>query len=621
MSSSPATAAGGDAPQRERANRGAFSGRSAFIFAAIGSAVGLGNIWRFPAAAYEGGGGAFMIPYLIALLTAGIPLLFVDYAIGHRWRGSAPLAWRRLKRWTEFIGWWQVLICVIIGAYYALIIAWSLNYMVFSVGQKWGDDAEGYFFGQFTHSLMGADAGISFDYVGPVLVTILLVWVAVIITLALGVESGIAKTSMIFIPLLVVMFVILVVRALFLPGAMTGLNALFQPNWAALADPAVWIAAYGQIFFSLSVAFGIMLTYSSYLKKKTDLTGSGLVVGFANSSFEILAGIGVFSALGFMAQAQGVQVQDVVTDGIGLAFIAFPTIISQAPGGALIGVLFFGSLVLAGFTSLVSIIEVIVSAVQDKFGLSRVPGTLVVLLPMAIGSTLLFPTTMGLALLDTLDNFVNSYGIVGAALVSTIALGYIVRGLPTLRDHLNFKGTFRLGIGWETCVKVIAPLVLGVTMVLSAVQLLTADKPYSEYPGWFVNVFGWGMAVALVVIAIVLSLAPWPANSNKDRPDSDGDPIAPPVVTDSVLAAPGTRVVIDDGALPGTPQELRPPQVSGAGSARGTGGADGAQELAASAIATGRSGPSGPAGSDAPTRSDGPTGSGNTHRAAQEGGN
>jgi NSS family neurotransmitter:Na+ symporter len=549
MSSSPTSAA----PQKTRANRGAFSGRSAFIFAAIGSAVGLGNIWRFPAVAYEGGGGAFMIPYLIALLTAGIPLLFVDYAIGHRWRGSAPMAWRRVKRWTEFIGWWQVLICVIIGGYYALIIAWSLNYMVLSVGQKWGDDAEGYFFGDFTHSLIGADAGVSFDFVGPVLVTILLVWVAVIITLALGVESGIAKSSMIFIPLLVVMFVILVVRALFLPGAISGLNALFEPNWSALADPGVWIAAYGQIFFSLSVAFGIMLTYSSYLKKKTDLTGSGLVVGFANSSFEILAGIGVFSALGFMAQAQGVDIQDVVTDGIGLAFIAFPTIISQAPGGALIGVLFFGSLVLAGFTSMISIIEVIVSAVQDKFGLSRVPGTLVVVVPMAVGSTLLFPTTMGMALLDTLDNFVNSYGIVGAALVSTIALGYIVRGLPTLRDHLNFKGSFRLGAGWRFCVAVLAPIVLGVTMVLSAIQLLTADTAYSEYPHWFVDVFGWGMAIALVVVAIVLSLLPWPAGSNLDRPDSDGDPIAPPVVAGEGLTAPSS------GVEPQTPQELRSP--------------------------------------------------------------
>ncbi|MCL6423128.1 sodium-dependent transporter [Brachybacterium sp. JHP9] len=557
MSSSvPAGAAGAaGAPEKKSANRGAFSGRSAFIFAAIGSAVGLGNIWRFPAVAYDNGGGAFMVPYLIALLTAGIPLLFVDYAIGHRWRGSAPLAWRRLKRWSEFIGWWQVLICVIIAIYYALIIAWSLNYMVFSFDQRWGDDPAGFFMSTFTQSLTGPDVHMSFDYVGAIVLTIIIVWVATLVTMALGVENGIAKTSMIFIPLLVVMFLILVVRALFLPGAFVGLDALFTPNWSALLDPMVWIAAYGQIFFSLSVAFGIMLTYSSYLKKNTDLTGSGLVVGFANSGFEILAGIGVFSALGFMAQAQGVQVGEVVSSGIGLAFIAFPTIISAAPGGALIGVLFFGSLVLAGFTSIVSIVEVIISAVQDKFGLKRVTGTLVVIVPLALISIILFPTTMGLALLDTLDNFVNSYGIVGAAFVSTIALTFILRALPALRDHLNFRGSFKVGIGWQICVGIIAPVVLGTTLFFATQALLTAEGPYSDYPNWFVNLFGWGMAFALIVLAVVLSLAPWSRNSNLDQLDSDGDEIAPALVPGEPLSV----ATAPDGSTASTPHELRQP--------------------------------------------------------------
>src|SRR5699024_7798577 len=144
--------------------------------------------------------------------------------------------------------------------------------------------------------------------------------------------------------------------------------------WGALLNPGVWIAAYGQIFFSLSVGFGIMITYSSFLKKRTNLTGSGLVVGFSNSGFEILAGIGVFSALAFMAQTAGVHIEEVVTSGSGLAFVAFPEIISQAPLGLgpIIGVLFFGSLLFAGFTSMVSILEVTLSAVKDKTGWSRV---------------------------------------------------------------------------------------------------------------------------------------------------------------------------------------------------------------------------------------------------------
>ena len=530
-----------------RADRGAFSGRTAFIFAAIGSAVGLGNIWRFPAVAYENGGGAFILPYLVALLTAGIPLLFLDYALGHRWRGSAPAAWRRFTRWTEFIGWWQVLIALVIALYYALILAWATNYTIFSFDQRWGDDA-GAFFGEYTQALSGADATVSFDFVPPVLISMIVVWLAVIVVMALGVHKGIAAASVVFIPLLIVMFIILVVRSLFLPGAIDGLDAFFQPNWAALTDPGVWIAAYGQIFFSLSVAFGIMLTYSSYLKKKTDLTGSGLVVGFANSAFEILAGIGVFSALGFMAQAQGVAIDEVVTSGVGLAFIAFPTIISQAPAGAIIGVLFFGSLVLAGFTSMISIVEVVIAAVQDKFGMARIPATLAVSIPMGVVSTLLFSTTMGLPLLDVMDKWANEYGIVAAAAVSTIVVSYVVRGLPTLRDHLNQRGTFPIGKIWMLCVAVIAPLVLGISLILSTITLVTSETTYSEYPGWFNLVFGWLMAIALVVIAIGLSLIPWSKNSNLYKADSDGDPIAPEVVA-------GKGLVADPEAA--TPHELR----------------------------------------------------------------
>lgn len=536
------------APRRPGAQRGAFAGRSAFIFAAIGSAVGLGNIWRFPAVAYENGGGAFILPYLVALFTAGIPLLFLDYAIGHRWRGSAPLAWRRMKRWTEFIGWWQVLICIVIAVYYALIIAWAANYMVFSTDQRWGDDA-GAFFGQFTQALEGGDVTVTFDYVLPVLISIALVWLAVLAVMVLGVQNGVGKTSMIFIPLLVIMFVFLVVRAMMLPGAFDGLDAFFRPHWGALLKPEVWVAAYGQIFFSLSVAFGIMLTYASYLKKKTDLTGSGLVVAFSNSGFELLAGIGVFSALGFMAQAQGVAVGEVVSSGIGLAFIAFPTIISEAPGGALIGVLFFGSLVLAGFTSLVSIVEVVISAFQDKFGLSRMPATLGVGIPMAIISTILFPTTMGLALLDVLDNWVNQYGIVAVALVSTVAVAYAVRGLPTLRDHLNAKGSFQVGKGWTAFIAVIAPVVLFVSLVLTTIGLVTSGTTYSEYPGWFNFVFGWLMALSLVIVGVLLSLLPWPKGSNLDKPDSDGQEIAPEAIAGVGLEGPDHV----------TPHELRAP--------------------------------------------------------------
>ena len=509
--SAPATA-----PKRTREE---FTGRWAFILAAIGSAVGLGNIWRFPYVAYENGGGAFVIPYLIALLTAGIPLLFFDYAIGHRFRGSAPLAFRRLSRWTETVGWWQVLICVVIGIYYAAIIGWAIMYTWFSVDQRWGDDPETFLMGDYLQ--VADDPSPSFDFVSGVFWPMLAVWVITLLIMGFGVRRGVALASMVGIPLLVVMFLILVGIALTLPGAAQGLDALFTPNWAALADPGVWIAAYGQIFFSLSVGFGIMITYASYLNRRTNLTGSGLVVGFSNSGFEILAGIGVFSALGFMAQASGVSVSEVAGSGIGLAFIAFPTLISQAPLGALIGVLFFGSLVVAGFTSLISILEVVISPVKDKLGWGRGTATIVVIGLSGVVSLALFSTTTGLQMLDTMDAFANNFGIVGAALLSVLLVTGALGSARRITAHLNAVSSFKVGRGYVLLIGVLMPIVLAYIW-LSWIMKVIAEG-YEGYPGDFLGVFGWGIALGSVALAVLLSLIPWSRKSNLYAEDLDSE--------------------------------------------------------------------------------------------------
>ncbi|CRZ19334.1 sodium-dependent transporter [Kingella kingae] len=487
------------APKRET-----FSGRKAFIFAAIGSAVGLGNIWRFPYVTYENGGGAFMIPYLVALLTAGIPLLFLDYALGHKYRGSAPLSFRRLSQKFETFGWWQVLINVIIGIYYAVILGWAASYTYFSLNQAWGKDHAGFFFKEYLH--MADGAGVGLDFVGAVALPQIGVWLFVLAVLALGVQKGVGKSSAFFMPLLTIMFTVLVISSLFLPGAAKGLDALFTPNWSKLLEPTVWIAAYGQIFFSLSICFGIMVTYSSYLKRDTDLTSTGLVVGFANSAFELLAGIGVFAALGFMAQAGGKEVSEVATSGIGLAFIAFPAIIDQAPMGNLLGVLFFSSLLFAGVTSLISILEVIIAAVQDKLHWTRIASTVVVCVPMAVISVILFGTTTGLPILDVLDKFVNNFGIVAVAFFSLAAIS-IGKFLPMLAAHINRTSSFKVGKIWTLVVGILTPLVLGY-MLISEIYTI-ATKGYEGYPDWFINTFGWGMAGALIVIAILLSRIHW----------------------------------------------------------------------------------------------------------------
>ena len=490
--------------QPTQQKRATFSGRQAFIMAAIGSAVGLGNIWRFPYATYENGGGAFIIPYIVALLTAGIPLLFLDFAIGHRHRGGAPLSFRRLNKHFETFGWWQVMVNVIIGVYYAVVLGWAAIYTYFSFAKTWGDKPADFFIGEFLKAGDIAN-GISFEFVGMVIGPLIAVWLISLVVLALGVEKGIAKSSSILMPVLVVMFLVLVVYSLTLPGAAKGLDALFTPNWEKLAEPSVWIAAYGQIFFSLSICFGIMITYSSYLKKDSDLTGTGLVVGFANSSFEVLAGIGVFAALGFMATASGQEVSEVAKGGIGLAFIAFPTIINEAPLGSALGVLFFGSLTFAALTSFISVIEVIIAAIQDKLKLSRVAATFTVGLPMMLISTVLFGTTTGLPMLDVMDKFVNYFGIVAVAFASLVAI--VAKGkLSTLGHHINKTSSFKVGTVWRLCV-VITTGVLAFMVFSEAIKVF--NEGYEGYPSWFVNIFGWGMAGLLLVVAFILSLLPW----------------------------------------------------------------------------------------------------------------
>ncbi|WP_460774217.1 sodium-dependent transporter [Microbacterium sp. GXF7504] len=492
------------APPREQ-----WTGQIGFILSAIGSAVGLGNIWRFPGVAYENGGGAFLIPYLVALLTAGIPILFLDYAIGHRFRGAAPTALRRLGgtggRWLESLGWFQVMIAFVIGLYYTAVLAWAVSYFVFSFDLRWGEEPAAFFTGDY---LRTGEPGLSLEFVPGVLVPLAAIWIVTIVVLAAGVAKGLQRVNVIGLPVLVIAFLVLVVRALFLDGAAVGLNALFTPNWAALTNPDVWIAAYSQIFFSLSIAFGIMITYASYRKRRANLTGPGLVVAFANSSFEILAGIGVFATLGFFAVQQGGGIDDLEgLTGVGLAFITFPVIVSQMPGGAFFGCLFFGSLALAGFTSLISVLQVVSAAVQEKFGIGRRAAAIGVGGVSAVLSLLLFATTTGLLALDVVDQWANNIGIVGAAVLMTVLVIWARRKGPELRSHLNAVSTFQVGAVWTILVGVVGPIVLGYMLVQRIVTLIL--EGYGGLPDWYLLVFGWGSIGLILVATGVLSAAPW----------------------------------------------------------------------------------------------------------------
>ena len=266
-----------------------------------------------------------------------------------------------------------------------------------------------------------------------------------------------------------------------------------------------------------------MLTYSSYLKRKTNLTSSGLVVGFSNSAFEVLAGIGVFATLGFLVTTSAGAGWDDVGGGPGLAFIAFPALISQMPGGPIWGVVFFVCLILAGLTSLISITEVVISSFQDKIGSSRTAATLAVGVPMAAISLLLMPTETGLQNLDILDKFVNSLGIVGISLIALVVVIFGMRLAPQLRDHLNSVSSWRVGTFWIVCLAVITPLVLGYSLIREIMTLIA--EPYEGYEASVLGVWGWGMIATILVLSVVLSLLPWRGSRQPDGPPTvDDDP-------------------------------------------------------------------------------------------------
>jgi neurotransmitter:Na+ symporter, NSS family len=487
--------------------------RYGFIMAAVGSAVGLGNIWRFPAVAYENGGGAFFLPYLFAILTAGIPILILEFTIGQKYRGSSPLSLFRINKKAEWLGWWQVLIAFVICTYYSVIIAWAIKYTIYSFGTQWGSDPGKFLFG---HVLQLSDKpGQIGGLVSGIVTPLLFVWAVTLFVLYRGVSKGIEKLNKIFLPTLVVMFLVIVVRALTLDGAASGLNAFFKPNWDMILNGKVWIAAYGQIFFSLSIGFAIMITYSSYLPKKSDINNNAFITAFANSGFELLAGIGVFAALGFMAKQQGVPIDEVVSSGIGLAFVVFPSIINEFPGlNGLFGVLFFLSLVFAGMTSLISIVETFVAAVQDKFNVSRTKAVLTGGLAATVIS-LLFATHGGLYLLDVVDYFINNFGIVFAGLIEVVLIAWVFKGLKGLQTHTNAISDLRVGAWWKICLGVVTPLVLGYMMFDNIRQNLKEN--YEKYPTELIMYAGILVVAVTILVAVLLSIKGWKASANTDE--------------------------------------------------------------------------------------------------------
>lgn len=484
--------------------RDQWKSQAGFLFAAIGSAIGLGNIWRFSYMAYSYGGGAFIIPYTTALLTAGIPLLILEFGIGHRTKGSAPLAYAKIKGKMEWLGWWSVTFVMFgIVLYYMVIVAWCLNYFLLSFNLGWGNDPNTFFFKKFLAvSDMPSEIG---QIRTPIFFALAVVWLINWAIVYRGVRKGIELANKIFMPVLFLLTFILVIWSVFLDGSLAGITAYLKPDFSRLPDPKVWIDAYSQIFFTLSIGFGIMIAYASYQPKKANITRNALIVAGINSGYSLFAGIGVFAVLGFMAVSQNQHISDVVSQSIGLAFVAYPKAVSMMPGGNIFGAVFFLCLVVAGLSSSISIVEAFVSALIDKFEYKRSVLVSIIAVMGFIGS-IVFSTQAGLLWLDIVDHFITHYGLILVGIIECIIVGWFFE-IKVLRKHINKISSFKIGLWWDVIIKYFIPLALGIIIIGDFYKELT--QPYNDYSWSSLILIGRDWLLLTLIAAFIFASKPW----------------------------------------------------------------------------------------------------------------
>lgn len=443
-----------------------------FILAMIGAAVGLGNIWRFSYVLYSNGGGSFFIPYFIAIAIMGIPFLILEYGIGFSFKESFSKIMREIKPEFEIIAWILVLLVFIVTIYYIVILSWDLIYFLSSLNFSWGTDTAAYFVNQVGGSSNLSDANFLLI---PTTVGVLLLWIVLWFISHMNVDEGIGKVSKILIPALFVIMCVIVVYALTLPGAGIGIATLLTPDWSMLLDIDIWLAAFAQIIFSLSMGQAIALTYASYLPENSKLINNVLIVVASNSAFEIFTAFGVFSILGFMSFTNNVPMVQLVSEGTGLIFIVFPMIFNvMGPIGRILAPMLFLAILFAGVTSALGFFEPMLSSTADKLGWSRNEAATVLSI---IGCFFSLTLTTGISsyLVSIIDSFVNQFGILLLIGIQCIIFAWFY-GVEHVIPVLNENSTFKVGKTWTFIIKYLLPVALIAMWIIGIIKLFsTAD--------------------------------------------------------------------------------------------------------------------------------------------------
>lgn len=446
--------------------RGSFSGGLGFVFAAAGSAVGLGNLWRFPYLAAQYGGGIFLLVYLILAVTFGFALLTAEIAIGRKTKLSPVLAYKKLNKKFSFLGYIATLVPIIIIPYYCVIGGWVTKYVtVYAQGLVAPVAKDGYFS----------------DFIGhPVapLVFFLIFMLLSIVVIMLGVKKGIEKLSKFLMPLLIVLTIGIAIYALTLPNAMEGVKYYLIPDFSKFSILTV-AGAMSQLFYSMSIAMGIMVTYGSYTRDDVNLTKSVNRIEFFDTLVALLAGLMIIPAVYIFSGEEGLSSQ-----GAGLMFMTLPKVFQQMPGGNIIALLFFVLVFFAAITSSISVMEAIVSSLMDKFHLKRIPSCLIVIgiclllgIPSSLGNGLWANIKiLGMDFLTFFDYISNSILMPIVAFCTCILVGWVIKP-KALTDEVTKNGEkFGRKKLFNVMIKYVAPICLlfiFVTGILSQLGIIT----------------------------------------------------------------------------------------------------------------------------------------------------
>ena len=443
--------------------RGKFSSKLGFVLAAAGSAVGLGNIWRFPYLAAKYGGGIFLLVYVLLALTLGFTLMAAEVAIGRRTGLSAVGAFQKLNRKFGFLGYLTCLVPIIILPYYCVIGGWVIKYLVVYLTGQGGAAAQDVYFSDYI-----AQSG------EPML------WLAVYVGLTaavvfFGVQKGIEKASRFMMPALVVLSLGLTVYSVTRPGALEGVKYYLIPDFSRFSANTV-LGAMGQMFYSLSLAMGIMVTYGSYMKKEDDLEKSVKQIELFDTGIAFLAGMMIIPAVFSYSGGD----ESALNKGPGLMFVTLPKVFADAGTlGAIFGGLFFLLVLFAALTSSVSLMETVISIFQDKFHWSRrktwivvLAGCLVLAAPSCLGyGALSFIQPLGMALLDFFDFITNSVMMPVVAFFICLLVGWVV-GPKYVSDEIKSSSPFKREKLFVVVIRYIAPVCIALILISSVLDTL-----------------------------------------------------------------------------------------------------------------------------------------------------